>query len=405
MLRRYSRDITIVKGYSNRRHASHGTAGAFDILEDNKSLMRALGEAREKDFVVGKAEEDFFYIIARSLTSTRDDIGQVPRPNGNSDTFIHSELCRVHSEFKIPHIQTFPGKGLFTNHQSDKVECCFGTQLAVRFAFADKPISIADTSAHNLLAIDKEKAGDIGIYDGIRTGYLNTWSMGCDIQAAVCCVCGNVVARENDAKCEHVTAHRGMEMISDTDTFPQWRGKKVRASDILIGPSFIELSNVTVPADYTAETQEIIGEIGDTERKVASSIDLSPYSSPAVGNETERYADVEPQGDGTYKAVLSTTVKATFADYQAALDFLADQRRLENERSASQYDHPSNQEYDNEPSFRRVEEEDDSSKEKSTKNNSNASRTDVNQKKSKSLFGNGSQYKKGTSGLKTLLDL
>ncbi len=348
MMRRVAfseQNVGLISVFEDRRTASARTKGAFDsILGDRKRLMTALGEAAEKYELIGRAEKDFYYLIARSLTSTRDDLGQNPRSNGNGDCFIHSELGRTHSEFKVPNYQTFVGRGTFTNHQSDKVEACFGTHLAVRFAYGKEPIGPADTAIHNLLAIDIARAREIGIYDGLRTGYLNTWSMGCDIQGAACSICGNLVQKDTDRRCEHILAHKGSEMIASKDVKFPWAGRRVRVADILYGPSFVELSAVTVPADYTAETMEHIGEVADIQKREAlqrDAINIPSYAPVNVTDTTKERSNVVPNGDGSYTAVHLVEHAATFGDYQTALDWIDSQG---SDRTAA-FDDPSNFEY------------------------------------------------------------
>lgn len=355
LLHRIATGVTLVDNFNSYRSAAQ-KSDKFPILADRKELNRILGESRERYDLVGKAEEDFYYLIARSLTSTRNDLGQYPIPNGNGDIFIHTELTRTNANYKVPNYKTFIGRGVFTNHQSDKVECCFGTQLDVRLAYAGDFRGVADTSVHNLLAIDKVKAQEIGVWEGIKKGYLTTWSMGCDIEAAMCTICGNTVTNNDPKQCEHVASHKTSEMISSCKNFA-WNGKRVKVGDLLIGPSFAELSLVTIPADYTAETQEVLGEIDKSSNErtsskvfaVSNSEILNSYSTPSYrpverSRDVENTCDVVPNGDGTYTAILKKEIHAVFGDFQTALDYIQEQKKLINSsKNASQ----SSQDYKN----------------------------------------------------------
>lgn len=169
--------------------------------------------------------EHFLYYRARAITANV--------PNLNGDYFEDEELKKSY--------ETFRGKGVYYNHDSDSPDKAFGIILdAVYHDFPD------DKYVQILAAIDKEEIEKKrpGLLGRIMSGSLKTTSMSVLVQECICSLCGNV-AHSPEELCEHMNPKSANYLKGKT-----FNGQKVY--EINRGLTFIEDSIVDVPADPTA---------------------------------------------------------------------------------------------------------------------------------------------------------
>lgn len=179
----------------------------------------------EKRLKLSEIQDDYVYVAVRALTA---DV-----PNNNGDLFRLAELERIDDYTKQPVYKSFVNKGVYTNHQSDKVENSIGYIID-----AELIKDASDPHVQIIIAIDSKKAPDIA--RGISTGRLRNFSMGCSIKYSTCTICGRKVESDKDF-CDHLKKFRGMKY-----------GKDIVAEE-LHGVQFIEISSVSVPADPKAQ--------------------------------------------------------------------------------------------------------------------------------------------------------
>ena len=179
---------------------------------------------------------NFLYYRARAITA---DIA-----NLNGDRFPHPELRQSY--------QTFQGKGVYFNHDSDKPEKAFGIILDAVYTpvhFNDEAYS--DKYVELLCAIDRKAINTLrpGLLGDIESGKVTSTSMGTIAKMAQCSICGNT-ATNMDELCLHVHPQSPL-YCKGRDVY----GKKCYEDNY--GLSFIEDSIVYVPADGTARMLEV----------------------------------------------------------------------------------------------------------------------------------------------------
>ena len=199
--------------------------------------------------VVEPVNSDFLYFRAKAI--------KADEPNGNGDYFPKVDL--------IASYQTFVGKGLFLNHDSDDLSKAIGKVLD------SYPIEANGEFYIECLAkIDKKLYPEIA--RKVETGVLSKVSMGCGVERSTCNICGHVLYSDDDMKCAHLSGSLLKEAEAQID-FPKVgikKGSAVKVFAINEGISFTELSIVNVPAWPNADINSIISSLKETLSKTAS---------------------------------------------------------------------------------------------------------------------------------------
>lgn len=179
---------------------------------------------------------NFLYYRARAITA---DI-----PNQNGDLFPHRELKASYD--------SFIGKGVYFNHDSDKPEKSFGIILdAVYTPVLFEKESYEDKYIELLCAIDRRAIREKrpGLLEDIETGKVTSTSMGTIAGRAECSICHNS-AVSMDELCLHMHPQSPL-YCKGRNVF----GKPAYETNFIL--SFIEDSIVYIPADATARMLEI----------------------------------------------------------------------------------------------------------------------------------------------------
>lgn len=225
-----------------------------------------------QDFVVEKEKapttkvlepkrSDFIYFRARAISA--GDQGPekgMPNPNGNGDYFPRKELEASY--------QTFIGRNLFLNHESDHPVKSIG-KIVDSYAVED-PES-GEFYIECFSKIDKKLHPEIA--RKIETGELDKVSMGCSCEESMCSICGTSIHSDQDQKCDHLSPHGILKMYIAEQDLPDYgirRGERMKAFSINKGLSFNELSIVNVPADSSAVIKTVIANLRDSMSKKAS---------------------------------------------------------------------------------------------------------------------------------------
>ena len=174
--------------------------------------------------------DDFLYVSCRALTANV--------PNANGDLFTKEELLRIDENTNEEVYKSFIGCGVFKNHDSENIESNIG--LIYDVAFIDDE---NDPHVDLIIGIDKVKAEDIA--RGLKTGRINSVSMGCSISYSTCTVCNKKILQASD-ECDCLKYHRGQKVNG------------IIAAEQLFGVSFFEISIVSVPADFRARIINIL---------------------------------------------------------------------------------------------------------------------------------------------------
>lgn len=198
---------------------------ASAYLEDGARKI-SVGEilARSADkYKVSADPADYFFEAIRANTTNP--------PNENNDGFHQSELLRFDLRVGMPVYQTYSGKPHHVDHKtadptrakgiiidttyndrSPALESC--PRCALKTAARENRDAtglhcnrcghlVRDEFVEILVGVDTKK--DPTFADGVRTGHLNTGSMGCSCLNTRCNTCGHVAYNEREF-CAHVRA-------------------------------------------------------------------------------------------------------------------------------------------------------------------------------------------------------
>jgi len=180
--------------------------------------------------------KNFLYYRARAITS---DI-----PNQNGDLFPHSEIKSAYN--------TFVGKGIYFNHDSDIPEKAFGVILDAAYTpvlfnndkYEDKYVEILGAIHRNAV-----RERHPGLLEDIECGKVTATSMGTLAKMAQCSICGNKATNVYEL-CPHCNPMNPMYS----------KGRNVYGKmcfETNYDLHFVEDSIVYVPADPTAYMLEV----------------------------------------------------------------------------------------------------------------------------------------------------
>lgn len=204
--------------------ASASVAG-FAASVDSRG--RTASRVKVGSFEYEPAGPDYLYVSLRALSADR--------PNLNMDMFPSDELREAH--------KTFVGSCVFLEHDNRDPEKSRGAIIASRFHEEDPD----DRWVEILMELDERRCPKL--CSMIRSGEIDTFSMGCEVDYSECPICGKT-AEQPWQFCEHMR-NKGREY-----------GGKL-AYEICHGIDFFEESVVYNPADPTARAIEVSGDRGD----------------------------------------------------------------------------------------------------------------------------------------------
>ena len=217
---------------------------AADISKNNALRVTAsITEPTRQAFstrVVDLDDPIFVYAVCRAVTADC--------PNKNGDMFTSAELKRAYT--------SFVGCNLFLDHKTTSVRDAVGKVVAAEYIEND-PNSEHPYVA-TLIKIDAVNRPDIASM--VKTGTIDSVSMGASVQESTCSVCGNTASRKEDF-CIHLQPQNIGRIDNETG--------KVCCS-INSGVEFTELSLVSVPADPTARMHQVFAEAKDNMKVTAA---------------------------------------------------------------------------------------------------------------------------------------
>lgn len=220
-------------------------------------LKIAASSAVLEDIVTGKPsvqileakKPDFVYFRARAISAGDQGPEQgKPNPNGNGDYFPRTELEKSY--------QSFIGKNLFLNHESDHPVKSVGKIID---AHAVEDAETGEFYIECFAKIDRKLHPEIA--RKVETGELDRVSMGCQCTESLCSICGTAIYTDADQKCEHLSAGGLLREFEASVDFPEYgirKGAFIPAFAINRGLAFNELSIVNVPADSSAIIKTVI---------------------------------------------------------------------------------------------------------------------------------------------------
>lgn len=196
-------------------------------VDDIAEKLKVVSEA----YKISSNPEDYIYVAVRALTA---DV-----PNENNDAFSEKELLRFDTKFGCKVYQTFNMKPHHVNHRS-------ADPTQARGVILDSHYNKKNANEHFpeiLIAVDKTK--DKKLAEGIASGDISGFSMGCTADWTICSVCNHTASSPAEF-CNHIKFYKGKEVNGKT------------AFEWCEGVCFEEESSVDDPADKNALTQEVI---------------------------------------------------------------------------------------------------------------------------------------------------
>ncbi len=241
-----------------------------------------------------KLPEDFLPLPGKILLSTRAISN---RTNDNGDFFSKKELLGCYSDRDAHNdeygYRTFIGCPVFLDHNNTSYDDPRGRILASQIFhdernkeskieyIPDTEFEDDDTWVKNYFEVDADRYPLTGA--AIKLGYINSTSMGTDIEYSECSICANK-ARFLSDYCDHISNHKMSKKFSKDD------GIESLAYEKNYGLRFFEDSLLTVsPADPTADILEV--------RAARNEVDLNQVraeKSPNESDELTRQPDESP---------------------------------------------------------------------------------------------------------------
>lgn len=176
-------------------------------------------------------KEGYLYTVVRAISA---------RVNQNYDGWPSDELKKA--------AHSFVGKPCFVNHENYDPAKARGVIIAARYVDAGR-----DKYVETIMEIDAKRFPKLA--HEIRTGGLDSVSMGAEAGFTICSYCGNR-AEDVPDMCNHVLFHKG-EKLSRFNKRTGQR-EKVLVYESCHKLSFFELSYVFDPADETAVASKVV---------------------------------------------------------------------------------------------------------------------------------------------------
>lgn len=208
--------------------------------EEDKAIKYALNlispsvlKAVAKVYDLSDNINDYIFPVPRAV--------KADEPNSNGDNFSHDELTRFSSRHKCQVYKTFVNVPLHIEHASDNPKGARGFIPDSYYVQTDPN----DRYVLTLVAMDTTK--DAPLADGLVSGDINTFSMGCICDSVQCSYskCGKVAKSDRDL-CDHL----------------RWYKMSTLEGELIyencIGVEYQELSVVGDPAYEGAQTQYLL---------------------------------------------------------------------------------------------------------------------------------------------------
>jgi hypothetical protein len=196
----------------------------------SKDVLRAVA----KVYNISDNINDYIFPVPRAVTADT--------PNNNGDNFEHDELVRFSPLHKCMVFQTFRNDPLHIEHAADNPKNARGYLPDVHYMTATGK----DKHVLTVVAVDTKK--DSPLADGILSGEVDSFSMGCICDEVHCSYskCASPVARSDKELCDHLRWYK-MATLDGELIYENCRGVEYQ-----------ELSVVGNPADPKARTQALL---------------------------------------------------------------------------------------------------------------------------------------------------
>ena len=198
---------------------------ALNIL--SKDVLSAVS----KVYNISDKLDDYIFPVPRAVTASV--------PNNNGDNFQHEELIRFSPNHRCLVFQTFRNDPLHIEHCADNPKAARGYIPDAHYMTSNEE----DKHVLTVVAMDAKK--DPPLAEGLLSGEIDKFSMGCICEQVRCSACGHTANSDRDL-CDCLRWYK-MSKIN---------GKLVYED--CIGVEYQELSVVGNPADPKARTQALL---------------------------------------------------------------------------------------------------------------------------------------------------
>lgn len=193
----------------------------------SKDVLKAVARV----YNISDKIDDYIFPVPRAVTADE--------PNNNGDNFMHDELVRFSSNHRCQVYQTFKNDPLHVEHLADNPKTARGYLPDVHYVIAD------ENDKHVLTVVGMDVTKDPPLAEGLLSGEVDSFSMGCICDAVRCRKCGKVAHSDRDL-CDCLRWYK-MATIDGQLVFED-----------CLGVEFQELSVVGNPADPKARTQALL---------------------------------------------------------------------------------------------------------------------------------------------------
>jgi hypothetical protein len=253
------------------------TASVYQASASRINVQSILNQVA-KEYDISTDPHDYIYEVARAVTAEVS--------NENGDGFPRNELLRFNHELGKPVYQTFIMKPHQVNHRADNPKTARGVVLDASYnslspllttcpgCNSDTSVvenrdksgincvkcgsTVKDEFVELLLAIDTKK--DPVFAEGVKTGSLDSLSMGCEAGYTDCSICDNR-ARSVSQFCTHIKSGNKKKMFK---TASGMRMSFEKCGEVV----FTEISRVDQPPPPTAKQRKLLNVPMSTESEL-----------------------------------------------------------------------------------------------------------------------------------------
>jgi hypothetical protein len=193
----------------------------------SKDVLKAVARV----YNISSKIDDYIFPVPRAVTADE--------PNNNGDNFMHDELTRFSTNHRCLVYETFRNDPLHVEHLADNPKTARGYLPDAHYMTADTK----DKHVLTVVAMDTTK--DPALAEGLLSGEIDSFSMGCICDAVRCRKCGKTAHSDRDL-CDCLRWYK-MATIDGQLVFED-----------CLGVEFQELSVVGNPADPKARTQALL---------------------------------------------------------------------------------------------------------------------------------------------------
>lgn len=225
--------------YQNSGKFTKKAASGTDMSVQEERAVQEVLNILSKDVLKAVARvynisdniNDYIFPVPRAVTA---DV-----PNNNGDNFQHDELIRFSDGHRCQVFQTFKNDPLHVEHLASNPKTARGYIPDVYYITAN------DKDKHVLTVVAMDATKDPPLADGLLSGEIDSFSMGCICDSVRC------------SHCHHV-AHSDKDLC---DCLKWYKMSKIAGELVYedcLGVEYQELSVVGNPADPKARTQALL---------------------------------------------------------------------------------------------------------------------------------------------------